>query len=86
MRISRFFACSVFVVSACLLMVSCSEDKKEKSTCFSLIMEVPFDDSMGKSETEFKFVFANSDDVARYTKAKLCMRRTFLLRLQRVIQ
>ena len=33
-------------------------------------MEVPFDESMGKAEEEFRFIFANSEDTERYNKAK----------------
>ncbi len=47
-----------------------ANQKKEKTTYFSPIIEVPFDDSMGKSDTEHRFIFANSDDTARYMKVK----------------
>lgn len=53
-----------------LFVPGCSKKPKDKVTCFSPIQEVNFDESMGKSQTEFKFIFANSDDVARYDKAK----------------
>lgn len=53
-----------------LFVPGCSKQPKEKMSCFTPIKEVPFDESMGKSETEFKFIFANNDDVTRYEKAK----------------
>ena len=58
------------VFTACLLVVTGCQEKNEKKTCFAPIKEVPFEESMGKSETEFRFIFANSEDTARYNKAK----------------
>jgi hypothetical protein len=58
------------LITLSLFFPGCSKQQKEKTACFSPIKEVSFDESMGKSETEFKFIFANSDDVARYEKVK----------------
>jgi hypothetical protein len=38
--------------------------------CIEPIVEVAFDDSMGKSEEDFKYIFTNEEDTARYNKAK----------------
>jgi hypothetical protein len=44
-------------------------DRKPESG-LGLLLEVPFDDSMGKSEAKFKLIATNSEDMARYVKAK----------------
>ncbi len=44
--------------------------ERRGETTASRIIEVPFDDSMGKSETEYRLIFSNSDDIARYMKMK----------------
>lgn len=59
----------LFLVILVSLSTSCQK-KQKNNNCFSPILEVPFDESMGKSESEFRFIFANSDDAARYTKFK----------------
>ena len=66
----RIVSCGVLVCALALVVTVGCGAKKEKTSCFSPIKEVPFDESMGKSETEFRFIFANSDDAARYTKFK----------------
>jgi hypothetical protein len=48
----------------------CSQEKQEKTDVFSPISEVSFDESMGKSESQFRLIFSNSDDAARYAKSK----------------
>lgn len=63
------------------LSSSCQQ-KAEKHTCFSPILEVPFDDSMGKSESEFRFIFANADDAARYTKFKALYEKNLPSKIQ----
>jgi hypothetical protein len=68
--LSGVLAVTLCVTALSLVVPGCSKQKTEKVTCFAPVMEVPFDESMGKSETEFKFIAANSDDVARYNKAK----------------
>jgi len=62
-----FISCSLVLV---LSLQGCRDKKKKDLSLSSPITEVSFDDSMGKAEKEMTFVFANSDDVARYTKAK----------------
>ena len=68
--LSGTFIAVLGLAAISLLIPGCSKKQQEKTSCFSPIKEVPFDESMGKSETEFKFIFTNSDDVARYEKAK----------------
>lgn len=70
MILSSVFTVALGLFAISLFVIGCSRESKTKSSCFSPIAEVSFDESMGKSETEFKFIFANSDDVARYDKAK----------------
>lgn len=65
-----------------LALTGCQE-KQEKRNCISPIMEVPFDESMGKSESEFRFIFANGDDAARYTKAKALYEKNLPSKIQR---
>lgn len=48
-------------------------------------MEVPFDESMGKAESEFRFIFANGDDAARYTKAKALYEKNLPSKIQRAV-
>lgn len=63
----------IFGISTCISSCSKSKSrfsKNEQGVYYMPIQEVSFDDSMGKSETEFRFIFANSDDTVRYTKAK----------------
>lgn len=66
----RNLSCVLIALAATLAVASACGQKKEKVSCFSPIKEVQFDESMGKAETEFRFIFANSDDAARYTKFK----------------
>ena len=54
----------------CMLVLGCAKTKTEKLGCLAPIIEQPYDESMGKSESDFRFIFVNSDDVARYTKLK----------------
>ena len=74
----------LFIPILCLILAlpGCQE-KNEKRNCFSPIMEVPFDESMGKEEAEFRFIFANGDDAARYTKAKALYEKNLLSKVQR---
>ncbi len=61
------------VLSTCVLTfmtVGCSDRRQESSSGFSPLSEVSFDESMGKSETQFKLIATNTDDMARYAKAK----------------
>ena len=58
------------LAALCLLTIACSPEKKERLGCLSPIQELEFDESMGKSESDFRFIFVNSDDVARYAKIK----------------
>ena len=51
-------------------MLGCSKSKTERLGCLSPIIEQPYDESMGKSQSDFRFIFVNTDDVARYTKTK----------------
>ncbi len=67
----QFTTCLLLCFTAALLLfTSCGDKKTEANKCFSPILEVPFDESMGKSESEFRFIFTNADDAARYTKFK----------------
>ncbi len=69
MKYSATLCVGAFMI--CTLFQGCSRDEKgEKSTAFAPISEVSFDESMGKSANEFKFIFVNSDDAARYAKSK----------------
>lgn len=68
--LSGVLAVTLSVTALSLVVPGCSKKQEEKTTCFLPVKEVPFDESMGKSETEFKFIVANNDDMARYNKAK----------------
>lgn len=58
------------VCALCLFVTGCVNDKKEKIGCLAPVSELAFDESMGKSESDFRFIFVNSDDVSRYSKVK----------------
>jgi hypothetical protein len=62
----------VFLCTCALtfMTIGCSERKPENSSGFSPLSEVPFDESMGKSDTQFKLIATNTDDMTRYAKAK----------------
>lgn len=68
----KLFANKLWIVPiACfLLTISGCQENKDKQLCFKPIQEVPFEESMGKSDVEFRFIFANSEDTIRYNKAK----------------
>ena len=58
------------VCTLCILALGCSDTKSERLGCLAPITELSFDESMGKSESDFRFIFVNSDDTARYAKTK----------------
>lgn len=69
--LKRVSAVLLSACALCLLVLSgCKEEKKERLGCLAPITELPFDESMGKSESDFRFIFVNSDDAARYAKTK----------------
>jgi mannosyltransferase OCH1-like enzyme len=67
---------SIVLLSVCVLialtisLVSGCSKKDDRNLFFSAIKEVDFDVSMGKGTNEFRFVFANGDDVQRYNVFK----------------
>ena len=61
---------SFAVLALCALTTACSSEKGDRAGCLAPIQELSFDDSMGKSENDFRFIFVNSDDSARYAKIK----------------
>jgi hypothetical protein len=68
--VRRVSAALLGLCALCILVLGCSKAKTEKLGCLSPVLEQPFDESMGKSESDFRFIFVNNDDVARYTKMK----------------
>lgn len=69
LKVSAALFVGAFAV--CALFQGCAKEQKaEKNKCLAPVSEVSFDESMGKSATEFKFIFVNSDDAARYAKSK----------------
>lgn len=58
------------VCALCIFVLGCSKPKPERLGCLAPITEIAYDDSMGKSESDFRFIFVNSDDTARYAKTK----------------
>lgn len=72
-------------VSCILILSGCQEHKehKEQKNYSAPIMEVSFDESMGKSQTEFRLVFTNGDDAARYTKAKALYEKNLPSKIER---
>lgn len=68
------------VICLFFLMIGC---QKKENHFFKAIKEVPFEESMGKSETEFRFIFANSEDTARYNKAKALYEKNLPSKVER---
>ena len=58
------------LAALCVLSTACSSEKDGQANYLAPIQELSFDDSMGKSENDFRFIFVNSDDSARYAKIK----------------
>jgi mannosyltransferase OCH1-like enzyme len=58
------------VCALCFLVLGCSDQKSERLGCLAPITELAYDESMGKSESDFRFIFVNSDDASRYAKTK----------------
>lgn len=55
----------------CILVLGCSQPKQDRGAgSLAPLKELAFDESMGKSQTDFRFIFVNTDDVSRYTKVK----------------
>jgi hypothetical protein len=69
-KLHCLFALALSACALSFLICGCSDRKSGPLSGFSPISEVPFDISMGKSETQYKIISTNSDDASRYAKAK----------------
>ena len=70
-----FLKLSILLSLFSLCITGCSDKKKEKnlsekSPQYGPVIEVNFDDSMGKGTDEYQSIFTNSDDVTRYNILK----------------
>ena len=77
---TRFY---VALLACCMMTLTGCQKTKSNVNCFDPIKEVAYEDSMGKSATEFNFIFANGDDAARYAKTKALYEKNLPSKVER---